>query len=130
MIEDGFNPVEESFADFYSTLKDSIKSWDYFVNWDKVFSNTKQIEIDLNILNYLLGKDNFEQAFRDLFTQHPHLVRTIPSLIVRDGSKSMKFEISDGSISSTDRLDEIPTVSISIKNSLEMCCVIIKLINN
>ena len=102
MIEDGFTTVEDSFTDFFNTLKDSIKSWDYFVNWEKVFSNTKQIEIDLNLLNYLLGKDNFDQAFRELFTQHPHLVRTIPSLIVRDGSKSMQFEISNGSISSTD----------------------------
>lgn len=103
MIEDGFTTVEDSFTDFFNTLKDSIKSWDYFVNWEKVFSNTKQIEIDLNLLNYLLGKDNFDQAFRELFTQHPQLVQTIPSLIVRDGSKSMKFEISDGSIYSTDK---------------------------
>ena len=49
-----------------TTLKDTITNWDYFINWAKVFDNLRDIEIDLNILNYLIGKENIENEFRAL----------------------------------------------------------------
>ena len=44
---------DEVFDYLMSTLKDTITKWDYFVNWAKVFGNLRDIEIDLNIINYL-----------------------------------------------------------------------------
>ena len=57
--ESGFSNSKHAFDDFFATLRPSLKLWDYFVNWDKVFRNTKQIEIHLNLWNYLLGKVDF-----------------------------------------------------------------------
>lgn len=89
----GISSYEQGFEDFYRTLRPSLKLWDFFVNWDKVFRNTKQIEIYLNIWNYLLGKPNFDAEFKSLLKQHPEIVKAIPSLIVRDGSASQIFHI-------------------------------------
>ena len=89
----GIKNYEEAFEEFYSTLRPSLKLWDYFVNWDKVYRNTKQIEIQLNLWNYLLGKSDFDSEFLELLKQHPEIVSAIPSLIVRDGSASQSFSI-------------------------------------
>jgi hypothetical protein len=41
------------------------------VNWEKVFTNTEQIEIAPNNLNYLIGKNNFDDEFRFLLKENP-----------------------------------------------------------
>ena len=52
------NNNEEVFDYFISTLNKSLYTWDYFVDWKKIQKNISNIEKELNILNYLLGKDN------------------------------------------------------------------------
>jgi type II restriction enzyme len=89
----GFSNYEQAFDDFYGTLRPSLKLWDYFVNWEKVFRNTKQIEIQLNLWNYLLGKEDFDKEFIILLEQHPEIVKAIPSMVVRDGSGSSVFSV-------------------------------------
>jgi type II restriction enzyme len=89
----GISSYEQGFEDFFNTLRPSLKLWDFFVNWEKVFRNTKEIEIHLNIWNYLLGKTDFDSEFRILLKKHPEIVKAIPSLIVRDGSASETFKI-------------------------------------
>jgi type II restriction enzyme len=71
-------------------LKDTITKWDYFVNWAKVFDNLKDVEIDLNILNYLIGKQNIEKEFETLLDKHPSITRLIPILIA---CRQNKFKI-------------------------------------
>ena len=43
--------MEKDFNYLVSTFKSSIKTWDYFVNWNKVFTSSADIEIVLNKLN-------------------------------------------------------------------------------
>jgi type II restriction enzyme len=89
----GFTSVDKSFENFFETLRPSLKLWDYFVNWDKVYRNTKQFEIQLNLWNYLLGKKDFDKEFQELLTLHPEIVSAVPSMIVRDGSGSQVFSV-------------------------------------
>lgn len=86
------NP-DEVFDCFIKNLKPSILLWSYFVNWEKVFENTKKIEIALNNLNYLIGKKNFDDEFRFLIKQNPEAIKVIPALVVRDGKSNSKFKI-------------------------------------
>ncbi|MBN2591801.1 MAG: type II restriction endonuclease [Sedimentisphaerales bacterium] len=81
---------DEVFKYLLSTLKDTITKWDYFVNWAKVFDNIKEVEVDLNILNYLIGKDNIEEEFSYLLDKHPSITRLIPILIA---CRENKFRI-------------------------------------
>ena len=76
-----------------STLKPSNTIWSYFVNWEKVFTNTKQIELALNNLNYLTGKDNFDDELKFLLKENPNVAKVIPALVVRDGKNTKKFNI-------------------------------------
>ena len=86
--------TEEQVFDFLiANLKPSNMLWSYFVNWEKVLNNTRQIEIALNTLNYLIGKDNFDEEFKYLLKQNPRVAKVIPALVVRDGSNRDKFKI-------------------------------------
>jgi len=89
----GLSSPDDAFENFVQTLRPSLKLWDYFVNWDKVFRNTRDLEIHLNVWNYLLGKAEFETEFNTLLTQHPEIVRALPSLVVRDGAGSQKYSV-------------------------------------
>jgi len=77
----GCDNSDAVFRYLISTLKDTITKWDYFINWGKVFENIRDIEIDLNLLNYLIGKDNIEQEFLYLLKKQPSIVKLIPILI-------------------------------------------------
>lgn len=72
-----------------STLKDTIRTYDFFVAWSKVLGNVSQIEVSLNILNSLIGKVDVEQKLRELIKQYPEVVPIIPLLIAVRG-KSIK----------------------------------------
>ena len=84
---------DDVFNYIIKNLKPSNTIWSYFVNWDKVFINTKQIELALNNLNYLIGKDNFDKEFKFLLKENPNIAKVIPALVVRDGKNTKKFKI-------------------------------------
>jgi type II restriction enzyme len=78
---------EALFTHFIENLKSSIKTWDYFVNWDKVNTNVDKIKIELNILNSLIGSTNIEDDFVSLAVKYPEIIKTLPVLLaVRDSS--------------------------------------------
>ena len=54
--------MNKNFTNLLDTFKSSIKTWDYFVNWKKVFANSSDLEISLNKLNYLLGKNDLKKG--------------------------------------------------------------------
>ena len=87
------NTENQIFDFLISNLKPSNTIWSYFVNWEKVFTNTKQIELALNNLNYLIGKDNFDDEFKFLLKENPNIAKVIPALVVRDGKNTKKFNI-------------------------------------
>lgn len=69
------------FKHLVETLQDSIFTWDYFTDFEKVKRNVKKVEVELNILNYLIGKDNIEQEFIKLIEQYPNIREALPLLI-------------------------------------------------
>lgn len=89
----GLDSDDAVFDHLISNIKPSNTLWTYFVNWEKVFRNAGAIEVELNILNYLIGKEDFDAEFRGLVHQHPEVVRAIPALLVRDAVNKKKFDI-------------------------------------
>ena len=55
------NNDDELFDYIQNSFRKKITTWDYFVNWKKVFDNLKPIEKELNLLNYLIGKEDIEK---------------------------------------------------------------------
>lgn len=64
-----------------SNLKETIKSWDYFVNWKKVIKNYRDVETSLNLLNTLIGKENIEEEAKQLLTEYPKIIGVLPVLL-------------------------------------------------
>ena len=73
--------MQKDFDKLMETFRDSIKTWDYFVNWEKVFSNKEELEIILNKLNYLLGKEDLKKEFKKLYDSNPDIVKALPILL-------------------------------------------------
>jgi hypothetical protein len=89
--------MQKDFNELVKTFKSSIKTWDFFVNWNKVFKNSKELEIILNKLNYLLGKEDFKSEFNLLFSTNPDIVKAIPVLLAVRESKLEVFDKKDKS---------------------------------
>jgi len=78
---------DELFVKITQSFKVKITRWDYFVNWAKVFGNIEPIEKELNLLNYLIGKEDIETEAYQLIKQYPQVVKAFPTLIaVREKS--------------------------------------------
>ncbi|MDO4684196.1 MAG: type II restriction endonuclease [Candidatus Saccharibacteria bacterium] len=87
--------MKRDFNDLVSTFKSSIKTWDYFVNWNKVFANSADLEIALNKLNYLLGKDDLRGDFHKLYESNPDIVKVLPALLaVRENNLEIYDKVS------------------------------------
>ena len=95
----GCKDEREVFAYLINNLNDSIRYWDYFVNWEKVLGNTRDLEVDLNILNYLIGKNDIEKEFSYLLKKHPQVVRLIPVLLAcRENQFKILTDLSSGNL--------------------------------
>lgn len=71
----------ERLNQFMGTLAISNRTPEYYVNWKKVEENTREFELELNTLNYLLGKKNIREEAVKLFSNNPNLLKAIPTLI-------------------------------------------------
>jgi type II restriction enzyme len=98
------NNNEEIFDYFISTLNKSLYTWDYFVDWKKIQKNISNIEKELNILNYLLGKDNVGKEFFKLLQKYPSIRKVLPVLIALRLDKIKNLNILD-EIESLDCVD-------------------------
>lgn len=85
-----------NFNTLKSTLQDSIFTWDYFTDFEKVKKNIQKIEKELNLLNYLVGKENIEEEFLALIEEYPKVRKILPILIaIRDDKLSCMPIITD-----------------------------------
>ena len=77
----GCKNYDEVFDYLVGNLKETIKSWDYFVNWQKVLKNYKSVKVSLNLLNTLIGEADIEKAARELLAQYPDVIKIVPALL-------------------------------------------------
>lgn len=66
---------------FMNSLSSTNRTPEYYVNWEKVIKNTRLYELELNTLNYLIGKPDIIDEAKALFKKQPDLLKAIPSLI-------------------------------------------------
>lgn len=93
---------EERLEIFLDSISITNRTPEYYVNWEKVERETKKFELELNTLNYLIGKEDIYNESHVLFTNQPNLLKAIPSLIASrdkvldilsiDDSDNMSFE--------------------------------------
>lgn len=101
----GLTNEEDVFGYLSGTFGEAIRTWDYFVNWAKVFNRVEELEVQLNIWNYLIGKQDFEMEFRKLLARYPEIVQALPALAVRDGKGSDIFRVITGPAGAVKKFD-------------------------
>lgn len=93
-IDNGLT-TENAFDLFMETLCPSLKTYDYFVNWDESFSRLTDFQSEMEILNQLVGEDDFDSKFLKLLEEHPGVVRALPALLVRTDTKIVDLSIAE-----------------------------------
>ena len=69
------------FEDWLETFRDSINTFDYYTDFEKVYSNVDNLKVEINILNSLVGSKNIEQDFENLLKKYPECLKVIPLLL-------------------------------------------------
>lgn len=72
---------QEKYELFMDSRVKTNRTSNYWVNWNNVHNNIYEHELNLNILNYLIGKEDIEREFKILFSMRPEILKTIPILI-------------------------------------------------
>ena len=85
-----------NFDAWLSTMKDSIATWTYYTDFNKVYENVQKIKVELNILNSLIGSKNIEEEFKSIVTQYPNVLVVVPILLAKREAE-IKVQDADGS---------------------------------
>ena len=77
--------MSKDFNKFMSQLKETNQTLDFFCDFEKISENVAEIEISLNTLNYLIGKDDLTKCVDELWKRDPEVFEVLSILIaVRD----------------------------------------------
>ena len=75
-----------------STMRDSIATWTYYTDFNKVYENVQKIKVELNILNSLIGSQNIEEEFKTIVTEYPKVLGVVPILLAK---REMEIKVQD-----------------------------------
>ena len=73
--------MKRDFETWLSTFRDSIASYEYYTDFQKVYNNVGAIKVELNILNTLIGSADIEKEFEDIVFRYPEVLKCIPILL-------------------------------------------------
>lgn len=79
----GYNSINEYNRDFFGKLLETNHTYDFFVNWEKVYDNLDDFIIEIGILNTLSKVESYEveSHFRKILKQYPQVVSVLPIII-------------------------------------------------
>ena len=83
--------MTKPFKFFLSQLSETNATLDYFVDFEKIVGNIRKTALKLNQLNYLIGKDNLEEAINDLYEENPKVFEVLDILIAVRNKKTKTF---------------------------------------
>ena len=69
------------FEKWLGTMRECINSYDYYVNFQKVYENAGRFKVELNLMNSLIGSKNIQQDFKNLTIQYPSVLHCVPTLL-------------------------------------------------
>lgn len=92
--------MKRDFISWLSSFRNSIATYSYYVDFEKVYGNVENIKIELNILNSLVGSKNIKTDFEKILSKYPETLKCVPILLavrnneiaVSDASGSFLFD--------------------------------------
>ena len=77
--------MNKDFSLFMDQLQKTNQTLDFFCDFDKISANVSQVEMSLNTLNYLIGRDDLTLAVKEIWERDPKAFEVLGILIaVRD----------------------------------------------
>ncbi|MGN0730874.1 MAG: type II restriction endonuclease [Treponema sp.] len=73
--------MKRNFTKWLSSFRDSIATYSYYVDFEKIYGNVENIKIELNILNSLIGSKNIKSDFEKILEKYPETLKCIPILL-------------------------------------------------
>ena len=73
--------MQRNFSAWFSTFRESIATYSYYVDFRKVYSNVESIKVELNILNSLINSKNIKSDFEEIIIKYPETLKCIPILL-------------------------------------------------
>ena len=80
------------FNKWLKTMKDSIATYNFFTDFNKVYNNVDSIKVELNLLNSLIGSKNIRNDFLNLYKRYPEILKAIPILLAKRGNQIKLYE--------------------------------------
>lgn len=94
----------EQFNLFMSQLRETNATLDFYCDFPKIARNVADIEISLNMLNFLIGKGNLREAVQSLWNRDPRVFEVMDILIATRKKDDKKYIDNDGSMHSVHSL--------------------------
>ncbi len=91
----GFDKPDLVFKEFMDSIRSSISSWDFFVDWGKVKESALRHNTELNILNALIGSPQIEKDFIEICNKYPEVKSVLPLLIAIRREKTIHMRVFD-----------------------------------
>ena len=80
--------MNKDFALFMSQLHETNQTLDFFCDFNKISANVAEVEMSLNTLNYLIGKENLANSVAEIWKRDQKVFEVLGILIaVRDEGK-------------------------------------------
>ena len=77
--------MNKDFNLFMSQLQETNQTLDFFCDFEKISANVAEVEMSLNTLNYLIGKDDLTKGVAEIWQRDPKVFEVLGILIaVRD----------------------------------------------
>lgn len=73
--------MKRDFNTWFKTFTDTISSYDYYVDFKKVFASVDKLKVELNILNSLIASKNIKNDFKNILQKYPDTIKCIPILL-------------------------------------------------
>ena len=96
--------TQEQFDLFMSQLRETNATLDFYCDFPKITRNVAEIEISLNTLNYLIGKDDLRAAVEALWNRDKSVFDVMDILIATRKKDDKKFIDNDGTMHSVHSL--------------------------
>ena len=73
--------MRRDFDVWLASFRDSIASYQYYIDFDKIYRNIADVKVELNILNSLIGSKQIEADFEKIVTRYTETLKCIPILL-------------------------------------------------
>lgn len=97
-----------NFNNWLSTFTNYLRTYEYYVDFEKVYRNANKYKVELNILNSLIGSKNIEIDFHNLVEKYPECLKAVPILLAVRSIEIYAFDDNGDFVYSFDKVNQSP----------------------